>query len=74
MGYKPAMRSFRVEEWSWDRFAKACERCETVVGRYGVAADEQGVRHIAFWPHREWDGVAGPYRCTEHSTVAHPRP
>jgi hypothetical protein len=28
------------------------------------------VRHILFWPHPEWDGVEGGYRCHTHTKIA----
>ena len=43
---------------------------ETVIGRYAVMTDEQGVKHVLFWPHREWDGVDGSNRCRTHTKIA----
>ena len=59
-------------QWCYDRYAKECERCDTVIGRYGVMQDEQGWRHITWWPHKAWDGVEGSFRCAEHPQSAHP--
>ena len=32
--------------------------------------DEQGLKHVLFWPHPEWDGVAGSNRCRAHTRDA----
>jgi hypothetical protein len=61
------MKEFRAADWSFDPFAKQCERCDAVIGRYAVMLDEQGWRHVLFWPHREWDGIDGSARCRIHS-------
>ena len=64
------MKQFRVGEWCFDPFSKQCERCETVVGRYAVMTDEQGLRQVVFWPHSAWDGVDGSNRCRAHTKLA----
>ena len=58
---------YRPEDWCWDRYAKECDRCDTVVGRFGVLRDAEGWRHVVWWPHRRWGGVDGSYRCGAHS-------
>lgn len=63
------LREYRPEEWCWDRYAKACDRCDTIVGRYSVMAGDDGTRHVVWWPHKEWDGVMGPYRCSQHPSA-----
>jgi hypothetical protein len=64
------MKQFHVGEWCFDPFAKQCERCETVVGRYAVMKDERGHRQVLFWPHPAWDGVDGSNRCRAHTKLA----
>ena len=54
-------------QWAWDPYAKQCERCDTIVGRYGVMKDLDGVRHITWWPQRDWDGHDRSFRCNAHS-------
>lgn len=63
------MKPFIVEDWCRDPYAKECEMCETIVGRYGVMLDENGWRQIVWWPHRTWDGSDGSFRCKRHSLV-----
>jgi hypothetical protein len=63
------MKEFRPGDWSHDPYAKQCERCDAIIGRYAVMVDDQGLRQILFWPHREWDGVEGSARCRVHSQV-----
>ena len=65
-----AMKQFHPGEWCFDPYAKQCERCETVIGRFAVMTDEQGLKHVLFWPHPEWDGRDGSYRCRLHSKIA----
>ena len=64
------MKPFVPGEWCRDPYAKECEQCDTVIGRYGVLVDAEGTRHVLWWPHKEWDGVAGRFRCTPHSSVS----
>jgi hypothetical protein len=64
-----AMQEFRPGDWCFDPYAKQCERCDTVIGRYAVMVDDEGFRNVLFWPHREWDGVEGSARCRRHSNV-----
>jgi hypothetical protein len=63
----PAMKEFRAAEWSSDPYAKQCERCDAVIGRYAVMVDDEAWRHVLFWPHKEWDGIEGSRRCRVHS-------
>jgi hypothetical protein len=63
------MHEFRPGEWCFDPYAKQCERCDAVIGRFAVMTDENGFRNVLFWPHAEWDGVAGSNRCRTHSKV-----
>jgi hypothetical protein len=63
------MKEFRPSDWSYDPYAKQCERCDAIIGRYAVMVDDRGLRQILFWPHREWDGVEGSARCRVHSKV-----
>jgi hypothetical protein len=65
------MKEFLPGEWCYDPYAKQCERCDAVIGRYGVLIDENGLRQIVWWPHHEWDGVEGSFRCRVHSHVRH---
>jgi hypothetical protein len=65
-----AMKHFHPGEWCFDPYAKHCECCDTVVGRYAVMSDEHGLRHVLFWPDPKWDGVEGSNRCRAHSTIA----
>jgi hypothetical protein len=65
-----AMQEFHPGEWCFDPYAKQCQRCETVIGRYAVMTDERGLRNVLFWPHAEWDGVPGSNRCRSHSNIA----
>ena len=65
-----AMQEFRPGEWCFDPYAKQCERCETVIGRFAVMTDENDFRNVLFWPHAEWDGIPGSNRCRAHSKVA----
>jgi hypothetical protein len=67
----PAMKQFHPGEWCFDPYAKQCERCETIVGRYAVMTDDQGRKNVVFWPHREWDGIQGSNRCRAHTKIAH---
>lgn len=60
------MKPFVPGDWCWDPYAKQCELCDTVVGRFGVFKDADGTRHITWWPHRAWDGTVGRFRCTAH--------
>jgi hypothetical protein len=64
-----AMQDFHPGEWCFDPYAKHCERCDTVVGRYAVMTDEAGFRNVLFWPHSDWDGVPGSSRCRAHSKI-----
>ncbi len=66
----PAMKQFRPSEWCFDPYAKQCERCDSVIGRYAVMQDDQGLRHVTFWPHAGWDGVEGSARCRAHTRLA----
>ncbi len=66
----PAMKLFRADEWCFDPYAKQCERCDIIIGRYAVMKDEQGLRQIIFWPHYAWDGVEGSGRCKSHTKLA----
>ena len=59
-------RPLLPQQWAYDPYARACDGCDTVVGRFGVLRDEQGWRHVLWWPHKEWDGVDGAYRCVQH--------
>ena len=71
MIYKaPAMKDFRPGDWCFDPYAKQCDVCETVIGRYGVLVDADGWRHVLWWPHREWDGMEGSFRCRAHTKIA----
>ena len=62
-----AMKEFHPGEWCFDPYAKQCERCVTISGRDAVMTDDDGLRHILFWPHRAWDGVEGSARCRAHT-------
>ena len=64
------MKQFRAEEWCFDPYAKPCERCDIIVGRYAVMRDANGLRQVMFWPHAEWDGVDGSFRCRTHTRLA----
>jgi hypothetical protein len=61
------MKEFRPGDWCFDPYQKLCARCDTVIGRYAVLVDDDGLRNVLFWPHREWDGVDGSSRCRKHS-------
>ena len=63
------MKQFRPVEWCYDPYAKQCERCDAVIGRYAVMVDDQGLRNVLFWPQQEWDGIDGSVRCRKHSKV-----
>jgi hypothetical protein len=63
------MRDFHPGEWCFDPYAKSCDLCETIVGRYAVLRDDDGLRHVLFWPHPEWDGVEGSTRCRAHTHI-----
>ena len=65
-----AMQEFHPGEWCFDPYAKQCERCETIIGRYAVMVDEDGLRHVLFWPHQAWDGIDGSSRCRTHTRAA----
>ena len=65
------MKRFHPDEWCFDPYAKVCERCDTVAGRFAVMIDAQGLRQVLFWPHTAWDGVVGSYRCRAHTKSAH---
>jgi hypothetical protein len=64
-----AMQEFHPGEWCFDPYAKQCQRCDTVIGRYAILTDERGFRHVVFWPHAEWDFVHGSNRCRAHSRI-----
>jgi hypothetical protein len=64
-----AMQEFHPGEWCFDPYAKQCQRCDRVIGRYAVMTDDQGLRNVLFWPHPEWDGVPGSNRCRAHSRI-----
>jgi hypothetical protein len=64
------MKQFRPGEWSFDPYAKQCERCDSIIGRYAVLKDDQSLRHVVFWPHAQWDGVEGSGRCRTHTKLA----
>jgi hypothetical protein len=64
---RPAMKEFHPGEWCFDPYAKQCERCDAVIGRYAVMVDEHGLRNVLFWPHHAWDGVEGSSRCRQHT-------
>ncbi|HEX8969826.1 MAG TPA: hypothetical protein VF937_18225 [Chloroflexota bacterium] len=64
-----AMQEFHAGEWCFDPYAKQCEWCDTIVGRYAVMTDQDGVRHVLFWPQPEWDGVPGSNRCRLHTRI-----
>jgi hypothetical protein len=66
-----AMKLFHPGEWCFDPYAKQCERCDTVIGRYAVMLDEDGFRQVLFFPHKAWDGVDGSFRCRAHTRAAH---
>src|ERR1051326_291392 len=51
-----AMQEFHPAEWCFDPYAKQCDRCDVVIGRYAVMTDEHGFRNVLFWAHTEWDG------------------
>ena len=61
------MKDFDPAEWCFDPYAKQCERCDAVIGRYAVMIDDRGMRQVLFWPHHEWDGVEGSRRCRLHT-------
>ncbi len=63
------MKEFRPGDWCFDPYQKQCAQCDAIIGRYAVMVDDQGLRQILFWPHREWDGVEGSSRCRVHSEV-----
>jgi hypothetical protein len=63
------MQEFRPADWCFDPYAKQCERCEAIIGRYAVLVDESGWRHVLWWPHRAWDGVDGSVRCQAHTKL-----
>ena len=64
------LKKFRADEWCFDPYAKQCERCDIVIGRYAVMKDDQGLRQVVFWPHAEWDGIDGSCRCRTHTRLA----
>ena len=64
-----AMQEFHPGEWCFDPYAKQCERCDAVIGRFAVMTDDNGFRNVLFWPHAEWDGVPGSNRCRAHTKV-----
>jgi hypothetical protein len=64
------MKDFVPGEWCYDPCAKRCERCDAVIGRFATMLDEQGLRHILWWPHRAWDGVEGSFRCRAHTKIS----
>lgn len=64
------MKQFHSGEWCFDPYAKQCERCDTIIGRYAVLPDDDGLRHVLFWPHQAWDGVEGSNRCKTHTRIA----
>lgn len=64
-----AWRPFQASDWCYDPYAKTCERCETIVGRFAVMRDPFGWRQVMWWPHAKWDGQRQPYRCWDHSEV-----
>jgi hypothetical protein len=64
-----ATRVFAPEQWNADPYAKTCEQCDTVIGRFGVLIDENGLRHVTWWPHKSWSGQEGSYRCVRHAIV-----
>jgi hypothetical protein len=64
------MKDFRPGDWCFDPYAKQCDRCDIVIGRYAVMVDDKGWRHVLFWPHSDWDGVEGSARCRRHSKVS----
>ena len=64
------MQEFRPGDWCFDPYAKQCERCDAVIGRFAVMTDDNGFRNVLFWPHAEWDGVAGSNRCKAHAKTA----
>lgn len=66
----PAMKRFHPSEWCFDPYAKQCERCDTLVGRFAVMTDERGLRQVVFWPQSEWGGIEGGYRCRAHTGIA----
>ena len=37
------MQEFRPGDWCFDPYAKQCERCDTVIGRYAVMTDDDGL-------------------------------
>lgn len=55
--------------WCWDPYAKECDLCDTIVGRFGLLKDGEGVRHVAWWPHQQWDGRTDQFRCQDHTAV-----
>jgi hypothetical protein len=68
--FRAPMMQFRPDEWCFDPYAKPCERCDIVSGRYAVMKDDKGLRQVVFWPHAEWDGVDGSRRCRTHTRLA----
>ncbi len=62
-------KEFKPGDWCFDRYAKTCERCDTIIGRYGVMVDEQGFRQVLWWPHQEWCGVEGSFLCLQHVVI-----
>jgi hypothetical protein len=64
---RQAVKDFRAAEWCFDPYAKQCERCDAVIGRFAVLFDDDGWRHVLFFPHGTWDGVQGSARCRAHS-------
>ena len=64
-----AMQEFHPAEWCFDPYAKQCDRCDVVIGRYAVMTDEHGFRNVLFWAHTEWDGISGSNRCRAHSLI-----
>lgn len=66
------LQDYRAAEWSFDPFQKVCQRCDAVVGRFGVLADETGTRHVVFWPLQPWGGNDGEFLCHEHARPVRP--
>jgi hypothetical protein len=64
------LKPFLAREWCFDPYAKQCERCDTIIGRYAVMLDDVGLRQVMFWPFASWDGSDGSFRCRSHSKIA----
>jgi hypothetical protein len=64
------LKQFHASEWCFDPYAKQCERCDTIVGRFAVMIDDQHLRQVLFWPYADWDGNESGYRCRAHSKIA----